>query len=53
MGRDLVRALQDVSRIPEFGQLWADILGRPQTLHKNFEGSRLGTHRQKHTESAI
>ncbi|KAI9287172.1 protein-domain-containing protein [Umbelopsis sp. AD052] len=38
MGRDLIRALQDVSKIPEIASLWEDILNRPQSLHKSFDG---------------
>jgi hypothetical protein len=30
--------LQDVSKVPEFSQLWSDMLERPETLHKSFEG---------------
>lgn len=32
IGRDLVRLLQDVSKIPAFAQLWRDILNRPDKM---------------------
>eukprot|EP00117_Sycon_ciliatum_P039513 scpid21377/ scgid29194/ Integrator complex subunit 3; SOSS complex subunit A; Sensor of single-strand DNA complex subunit A len=32
LGRDLLRLLQAVARIPEFGQLWTDLLQNPQSL---------------------
>ena len=35
IGRDLMRLLADVSRIPEFEQLWHTLLGRPQQLSAN------------------
>lgn len=38
IGRDLVRLLQNVARIPEFEQLWRDILLAPKTLSPNFTG---------------
>jgi len=38
IGRDLVRVLQNVFRIPEFTKLWKDILHRPQTLTPQFTG---------------
>ncbi|KAF7280888.1 hypothetical protein GWI33_005436 [Rhynchophorus ferrugineus] len=38
IGRDLVRLLQNVARIPEFEQLWKDILLAPKTLSPNFTG---------------
>ncbi|RUS16646.1 protein-domain-containing protein, partial [Endogone sp. FLAS-F59071] len=38
IGRDLVRALHDVSNITEFRDLWMDILYRPRTLSPQFEG---------------
>lgn len=38
IGRDLVRLLQNVARIPEFGALWKDILHRPQSLCPQFSG---------------
>ncbi|KAL1508911.1 hypothetical protein ABEB36_003731 [Hypothenemus hampei] len=38
IGRDLVRLLQNVARIPEFEQLWKDILLSPKTLSPNFSG---------------
>lgn len=36
LGRDLVRLLQNVARIPEFNQLWQDILVNPRSLCPNF-----------------
>ncbi|KAJ2370432.1 hypothetical protein H4S01_000373 [Coemansia sp. RSA 2610] len=38
IGRDLVRMLQDVARIPVFHDLWQDILQRPQSLSPLFAG---------------
>ncbi|XP_027766303.1 integrator complex subunit 3 [Empidonax traillii] len=38
IGRDLVRLLQNVARIPEFEQLWKDILHNPQVLSTQFTG---------------
>lgn len=38
IGRDLVRLLQGVARIPEFKQLWDDILINPTSLHPTFTG---------------
>ncbi|XP_031564730.1 integrator complex subunit 3-like [Actinia tenebrosa] len=38
IGRDLVRLLQSVGRIPEFQALWKDILYKPQTLSPQFTG---------------
>ncbi|CAH0553615.1 unnamed protein product [Brassicogethes aeneus] len=38
IGRDLVRLLQNVARIPEFELLWKDILLAPKTLCPNFTG---------------
>lgn len=32
IGRDLIRLLQNVSRIPEFEALWKDLLHNPQSL---------------------
>lgn len=36
LGRDLVRLLQNVARIPEFNQLWQDILNNPKSLCPTF-----------------
>lgn len=36
LGRDLVRLLQNVARIPEFHQLWQDILMNPKNLCPTF-----------------
>lgn len=38
IGRDLVRLLQNVARIPEFEQLWKDILTSPKSLCPSFTG---------------
>lgn len=38
IGRDLVRLLQNVARIPEFEQLWKDMLQSPRTLCPAFTG---------------
>lgn len=38
IGRDLIRLLQNVARIPEFEQLWRDILLAPKALSSTFTG---------------
>lgn len=38
LGRDFVRLLQNVARIPEFEQLWNDILLNPKSLMPTFNG---------------
>ncbi|XP_054160466.1 integrator complex subunit 3-like [Oppia nitens] len=38
IGRDLVRLLQNVARIPEFEKIWRDLLTNPTTLAPNFGG---------------
>lgn len=38
LGRDFVRLLQNVARIPEFEQLWKDILLNPKSLSPTFTG---------------
>ena len=38
IGRDLVRLLQHVARVPEFELLWRDILHNPKTLLPTFTG---------------
>lgn len=38
LGRDFVRILQNVARIPEFEALWRDMLQSPKTLHPRFTG---------------
>ncbi|ALC39164.1 IntS3 [Drosophila busckii] len=38
LGRDFVRLLQNVARIPEFEHLWRDILYNPKSLHPTFNG---------------
>lgn len=35
IGRDLIRLLQNVSRIPEFETLWKDLMHNPQSLSPN------------------
>jgi integrator complex subunit 3 len=39
IGRDLVRLLQNVAKIPEFEQLWRDMIHSPQTLSPQFAQS--------------
>ncbi|KAI9596655.1 protein-domain-containing protein [Syncephalis fuscata] len=41
IGRDLVRALQDVARIPEFEQIWRDLLVEPRKLSPHCKVLRL------------
>jgi integrator complex subunit 3 len=38
IGKELVRLLQNVARIPEFTQLWKDILHNPEVLAPGFKG---------------
>jgi integrator complex subunit 3 len=38
IGRDLVRLLQNVARLPEFDALWKDMYNAPRTLCANFSG---------------
>lgn len=38
MGRDFVRLLQGVSRIPEIQAVWVDLIQNPQTLSPHFTG---------------
>lgn len=38
IGRDLVRLLQNVARIPEFEALWKDVLLNPKSLSPSFSG---------------
>ncbi|KAG0088835.1 Integrator complex subunit 3 [Podila epicladia] len=38
IGRDLVRALQDVSRIKEFEEIWTDLLHNPENLNPQLDG---------------
>ncbi len=38
IGRDLVRVLQQVAKIPEFAALWNDILMHPKSLSPTFNG---------------
>lgn len=36
LGRDMVRLLQNVARIPDFSQLWQDMLNNPKSLCPSF-----------------
>lgn len=36
LGRDFIRLLQNVARIPEFEALWKDMLHNPRSLHPTF-----------------
>ncbi|XP_032668419.1 integrator complex subunit 3 isoform X3 [Odontomachus brunneus] len=38
IGRDFVRLLQNVARLPEFEALWKDVLQNPKCLCPNFNG---------------
>ncbi|CAK8680429.1 unnamed protein product [Clavelina lepadiformis] len=38
IGRDLVRLLSAVARVPEMEKLWSDIIHRPQVLSPSFTG---------------
>jgi integrator complex subunit 3 len=38
LGRDFVRLLQNIARLPEFAQLWKEILTTPKVLHPTFTG---------------
>ncbi|XP_064474957.1 integrator complex subunit 3-like [Ornithodoros turicata] len=40
IGRDLVRLLQNVARLPEFEKLWKDILHNPSSLSPTFTGAQ-------------
>ena len=40
IGRDLVRLLHNVARIPEFELVWKDILHNPKALSPSFTGKR-------------
>ena len=39
IGRDLIRLLQGVARVPEIEALWKDILQNPKTLSPQFTGN--------------
>lgn len=41
IGRDLVRLLQNVARIPEMELIWKDLLHSPQVLSPQFTGETL------------
>lgn len=38
IGRDFVRILQNVAKIPEMAELWRDLLNNPRTLSPTFSG---------------
>lgn len=38
LGRDFVRLLQNIARLPEIAQLWKEILNTPKVLHPTFTG---------------
>ena len=38
IGRDFVRILQNVARLPEIAELWRDLLNQPRTLSPTFSG---------------
>jgi integrator complex subunit 3 len=38
IGRDLIRLLQNIARIPEIEKIWNDILYNPTNLHPTFTG---------------
>lgn len=38
IGRDFIRLLQNVARIPEIEHLWRDILNNPRSLCQTFAG---------------
>ena len=38
IGRDFVRILQNVARLPEIGELWRDLIHQPRTLSPTFSG---------------
>lgn len=42
IGRDLIRLLQNVSRIPEFDTLWKDLMHNPQSLSPNLTNGNPG-----------
>ena len=41
LGRDFVRLLQNVARIPEFEQFWRELLTNPKSLCPTFTGKIL------------
>lgn len=41
VGRDLVRLLQNVARIPEMELLWRDLLHNPTVLSPQFTGGKV------------
>lgn len=43
IGRDLIRLLQNVSRIPEFELFWKDLLHNPQSLSPSLTNGNCGT----------
>ena len=38
LGRDLVRLLQNVAKLPEFEGLWRDLMTNPSVLGAQFTG---------------
>ncbi|KAI8342956.1 protein-domain-containing protein [Chlamydoabsidia padenii] len=38
IGRDLIRGLQDVYHLPDFGSLWGDLLDQPHKISANCQG---------------
>lgn len=38
IGRDFMRLLHNIVKLPEFEKLWNDIFGNPKLLHQNFQG---------------
>lgn len=47
IGRDLVRLLIAVARIPEFDRLWQDIINNPTSLCPQFSGKTVSTGHQR------
>ena len=37
IGRDMIRLLQDLTKIPQFHALWDDMLNKPNSLSPRFE----------------
>ncbi|CAG9800537.1 unnamed protein product [Chironomus riparius] len=50
LGRDFIRLLQNVARIPEFNKLWNEILTNPKNLSPSFTGifQMLSTRTSRH-----
>ena len=49
IGRDLVRLLQNVARIPEMELLWKDLLHNPAALSPQFTGNTTLLHNTGNT----